>query len=230
VDGELPLTTRDATVVARVVSISLGERQEPSNTTSKLVATDERSRRRSQPQLTASAEDDLVHVDQAAKVLGVSRRTIERMLERGQLERDMRHDSRVASVTKRSLVEALEGKRGVDATRQSRQASQASSPDLSAALEAIERLTDALTDERRQLMAAAEDRRSAEREREEARIEAARLQAELDGFRELAEQKAAGALAARDELRIQLEEIANAGPIRALKLRRRLRAGAAGAK
>lgn len=47
----------------------------------------------------------------------------------------------------------------------------------------------------------------------------------LDGFRELAEQKAAGALAATDELRVQLEEIANAGPIRALKLRRRLRAG-----
>jgi len=177
-----------------------------------------------QPQLAASVEDDLVHVDQAAKVLGVSRRTVERMLERGQLERDMRHDSRVASVTKRSLVEVLEGKRGLDATRQSRQASQASSADLSAALEAIERLTDALTDERRQLMAAAEDRRSAEREREEARIEAARLQAELDGLRELAEQKAAGALAARDELRVQLEEIANAGPIRALKLRRRLRA------
>jgi len=179
-----------------------------------------------QPQLAVSAEDDLVHVDQAAKVLGVSRRTVERMLERGQLERDMRHDSRVASVTKRSLVEALEGKRGVDATRQSRQSSQASSADLSAALEAIERLTDALTDERRQLMAAAEDRRSAEREREEARIEAARLQAELDGFRQLAEQKAAGVLAARNELRVQLEEIANAGPIRALKLRRRRRAGA----
>lgn len=131
-----------------------------------------------QPQPTTSAKDDLVHVDQAAKVLGVSRRTDERMLERGQLQRDMRHDSRVASVAMRSLVEALEGKRGLDATRQSRQSSRASSADLSAALEAIERLTDALTDERRQLMAAAEDRRSAEREREEARIEAARLQAE----------------------------------------------------
>jgi len=176
-----------------------------------------------QHQLTEPAEDDFVHVDQAAKALGVSRRTIERMLERGELERDVRHDSRVATVTKRSLVEALEGKRDGTATRQSRQASQ-SSPDLSAALEAIERLTDALTDERRQLMAAAEDRRGAEREREEARIEAARLQAELDSFREVADQKAAVALAARDELRSQLEEIANAGPIRALKLRRRLRA------
>ena len=181
----------------------------------------------SQPQPGNSPEDDLVHVDQAAKVLGVSRRTVERMLERGQLERDMRHDSRVASITKRSLVEALEGKRGVDATRQSRQASQAS-PDLAAALEAIERLTDALTDERRQLMAAAEDRRSAEREREEARIEAARLQAELDTFREVADQRAAGALAARDELRARLEEIAAAGPIRALRLRRKLRLESAG--
>lgn len=177
-----------------------------------------------QPQPAAPSEDDLVHVDQAAKVLGVSRRTVERMLERGQLERDMRHDSRVASVTKRSLVEALEGKRGADTTRRSQQVSQAS-PDLAAALEAIERLTDALTDERRQLMAAAEDRRSAEREREEARIEAARLQAELDTFRAVADQQAAGVLAARDELRAQLEEIASAGPIRALRLRHRLRAG-----
>jgi chromosome segregation ATPase len=175
----------------------------------------------------APAEDDFVHVDQAAKALGVSRRTIERMLERGQLERDMRHDSRVAGVTKRSLVEAMEGKRGANATRQSRQVSQAS-PDLAAALQAIERLTDALTDERRQLMAAAEDRRSAEREREEARIEAARLQAELDALQEAADRQAAGALADRDELRARLEEIAAAGPIRALRLRRRLRAESAG--
>jgi hypothetical protein len=85
------------------------------------------------------------------------------------------------------------------------------SPDLAAALEAIERLTDALTDERRQLMAAAEDRRSAEREREEARIDAARLQAELDTFRDVADQQAAEVLAARDELRARLEEIAAAG-------------------
>ena len=168
--------------------------------------------------------DDAVHVDQAAKALGVSRRTIERMIERGELDRDTRHDSRVAMVTKRSLVETLETQRGTDATRQSRQVSYAA-PELVGALEAIERLTDALTDERRQLMAAAEDRRVAEREREEARIEAARLQVELETHRQAAAERVQDAIADRDALRGQIEEIAAAGPIRALRLRRRLRAG-----
>lgn len=85
-------------------------------------------------------------------------------------------------------------------------------------------VTDALADERRQLTAAAEDRQRAEREREEARIEAARLQARLDVERQVAEQRTAEALAAREELRAQLQEIAAAGPIRALRLRRELRA------
>lgn len=171
----------------------------------------------------APAEDDTVHVGQAAKALGVSRRTVERMIERGQLERDTRHDSRVASVTKRSLVETLEAQRNDTATRQSRQPSYVSSAELAAALEAIERLTDALTDERRQLMAAAEDRRAAEREREEARIEAARLQGELDAYRKSTEERAAAAAAASEELRARLEEIASAGPIRAMRLRRQFR-------
>ena len=96
-------------------------------------------------------------------------------------------------------------------------------PDVTAALGAIERLTDALADERRQLTAAAEDRQRAEREREEARIEAARLQAQLDAERQAAEQRTAEALAAREELRAQLQEIAAAGPIRTLRLRRELR-------
>jgi predicted transcriptional regulator len=166
--------------------------------------------------------DDAVHVDQAAKALGISRRTVERMIERGELARDTRHDSRVAMVTKRSLVEALETQRGADATRQSRQVSYFA-PELVGALEAIERLTDALTDERRQLMAAAEDRRTAEHEREEALIQAARLQAQLDAECQAAEQRTAEALAAQEELRAQLQEIAVAGPIRALRLRRELR-------
>ena len=96
-------------------------------------------------------------------------------------------------------------------------------PDVTAALGAIERLTDALADERRQLTAAAEDRQRAEREREEARIEAARLQTQLDAERQAAEQRTAEALAAREELRAQLQAIAVAGPIRALRLRRELR-------
>jgi chromosome segregation ATPase len=144
------------------------------------------------------------------------------MIDRGQLQRDTRHDSRVATVTKRSLVEALEASREADATRQSRQMSY-SSTELVGALEAIERLTDALTDERRQLMAATEDRRAAEREREEARIEAARLQAELEAHRQTADERAQMVEADRNSLQAQLEEIANAGPIRALGLRRRLR-------
>lgn len=179
----------------------------------------------SQRQPVSPAEDDSVHIDQAAKALGVSRRTVERMLERGQLQRDTRHDSRVAAVTKRSLVEALEGKRADNATRQSRPVSQAF-PDLAAAFEAIERLTDALTDERRQLMAAAEDRRKAECEREEARIEAARLGVE----REVADRQAEAAGARAEELEHDLIAIANAGPIRALRLRRQLRVKLSGSR
>ena len=166
-----------------------------------------------------AAPDDAVHVDQAAKALGVSRRTVERMIDRGQLARDTRHDSRVATVTKRSLVAALETSRDDSATRQSSRVSEAQ-PDVAAALAAIERLTDALADDRRQLTAASADRQRAEREREEARIEAARLQAQL----ETAEQRSAEAGAAEDELRAQLAAIASAGPLRALKLRRELRA------
>lgn len=167
--------------------------------------------------------DDAVHVDQAAKALGVSRRTVERMIDRGRLERDTQHDSRVAAVTKRSLVAALDATRSDNATRQSHAVSDAQ-PDVRAALAAIERLTDALADERRQLTAAAEDRHRAEREREEARIEAARLQAQLEAARQVAEQRSAEAAATRDELRAQLEAIASAGPLRALRLRRELRA------
>jgi chromosome segregation ATPase len=168
------------------------------------------------------APDDAVHVDQAAKVLGVSRRTVERMIDRGDLHRDTRRDSRVATVTKRSLVAALDASRSDSATRQSRSVSDAQ-PDVTAALAAIERLTDALADERRQLTAASVDRHRAEHEREEARVEAARLQAQLDAERNDFEQRAAAADAAQDELRAQLSAIASAGPIRALRLRRELR-------
>lgn len=173
------------------------------------------------PQLSAGG-DDAVHVDQAAKALGVSRRTVERMIDRGQLERDTRHDSRVAAITKRSLVAALDADRSDSATRQSQPVPDGL-PEVAAALGAIERLTDALADERRQLTAAAEDRQRAEREREEARIEAASLKAQLDAEHKAAEQRTAEAVAVREELRAQLQEIAAAGPIRALRLRRKLR-------
>jgi hypothetical protein len=53
--------------------------------------------------------DDDVHLGVAAKALGISRRTVERMVRNGQLERG---PSRArATVSKRSLVAALEARR-----------------------------------------------------------------------------------------------------------------------
>ena len=53
--------------------------------------------------------DDDVHFDVAARALGVSRRTVERMVKRGQLERGP--SDAPATVSKRSLVAALEQRR-----------------------------------------------------------------------------------------------------------------------
>ena len=53
--------------------------------------------------------DDDVHFGVAARALGVSRKTVERMVKRGQLERGPSHAP--ATVSKRSLVAALEGRR-----------------------------------------------------------------------------------------------------------------------
>ena len=125
--------------------------------------------------LNAEREDDVVHIEQAAKALRVSRRTVERMLERGDLERAPADSGAV--VTKRSLVESLEDRRGATRRRV------APSQELAPLLTSLERLTATLAEERRQLAAASDDRRQVEHEREEARVEAARLQAELDAER-----------------------------------------------
>ena len=53
--------------------------------------------------------DDDVHFDVAARALGVSRKTVERMVKRGQLERGP--SNAPATVSKRSLVAALEQRR-----------------------------------------------------------------------------------------------------------------------
>ena len=53
--------------------------------------------------------DDDVHFDVAARALGVSRKTVERMVKRGQLERGP--SSAPATVSKRALVAALEARR-----------------------------------------------------------------------------------------------------------------------
>lgn len=76
--------------------------------------------------------DDAVHFNQAAKALGVSRKTVERMVKRGELERDMSRDTagQEARVTKRSLVAELERRRGepVDVSRLSHDLSKAAAP------------------------------------------------------------------------------------------------------
>jgi hypothetical protein len=60
--------------------------------------------------------------------------------------------------------------------------------DVSALLSAVGNLTAALTDERRALMAATEDRSRAEREREEARLATARVEGELASERRRVEE------------------------------------------
>lgn len=76
--------------------------------------------------------DDAVHFNQAAKALDVSRKTVERLVKRGVLERDVSRDSsgQEALVTKRSLVAELERRRGepVDVSRLSHDLSKPSAP------------------------------------------------------------------------------------------------------
>jgi hypothetical protein len=172
--------------------------------------------------LPTAPEDDFVHLDQAAKALGVSRRTVERMIERGQLQRDLRDHTPGAAVTKRSLVQVLEARRETNTTRQPRQATSAT-PDLTTLVTAVERLTNALDDQRLQLLAATEDRHQVAHERDAARLEVARLQGELEAHREHAEQVMAAVSQILDQERTQLEQIAGATSGQARRVRRRLR-------
>ncbi len=172
--------------------------------------------------LPSAPEDDFVHLDQAAKALGVSRRTVERMIERGQLKRDIRDHTPVAAVTKRSLVQVLEGRRDTNTTRQPRQAPSAA-PDMTTVLTAVERLTNALNDQHRQLLAATEDRQQVAVERDEAHLEIARLQGELEAHRENTEQVMAAVSQILDQERTQLEQIADATSGQAVRVRRRVR-------
>ena len=172
--------------------------------------------------LPTAPEDDFVHLDQAAKALGVSRRTVERMIERGQLKRDVRDDTPVAAVTKRSLVQVLEARRETSTARQPRQATSVA-PDLTSVVTAVERLTSALDDQQRQLLAATEDRHQVARERDEAHLEVARLRGELEAHRENTEQVMAAVSRILDQERTALEQIAGATSGQAVRVRRRLR-------
>lgn len=172
--------------------------------------------------LPTPPEDDFVPLDQAAKALEVSRRTIERMIERGQLKRDIGDQTPVAAVTKRSLVQVLEARRETNTTRQPRQATSAA-PDLTTVLTAVERLTNALNDQHRQLLAATEDRHQVARERDDAHLEVARLQGELEAHREDTAQVMAAVSQILDQERTQLEQVAGTTGRQAVRVRRRLR-------
>lgn len=80
----------------------------------------------------SATPDDAVHFNQAAKALGVSRKTVERLVKRGVLERDTSRDTsgQEALVTKRSLVAELERRRGepVDVSRLSHDLSKPAAP------------------------------------------------------------------------------------------------------
>ena len=80
----------------------------------------------------SATADDSVHFNQAAKALDVSRKTVERLVKRGVLERDVSRDSsgQEALVTKRSLVAELERRRGgpVDVSRLSHDLSKPAAP------------------------------------------------------------------------------------------------------
>lgn len=78
-----------------------------------------------------ASSDDAVHFNQAAKALGVSRKTIERMVKKNDLERIASPDGAiVAMVTKRSLVAELERRRGtsVDPAQLARDVARPSAP------------------------------------------------------------------------------------------------------
>lgn len=100
-------------------------------------------------------QDDLVHFNQAARALEVSRKTIERMAKEGKLERPATAGGEpvAAHVTKRSLVAALEEKRGkpVDASRLSGELSRAPVPEGNQRefLEAVQPIIDKAIDAER---------------------------------------------------------------------------------
>ncbi len=79
-----------------------------------------------------SETDDDVHFGVAARALGVSRKTVERMVKRGQLERGP--SNAPATVSKRSLVTALESRRrDVSHLTRATEVEQSQSPDQSLA-------------------------------------------------------------------------------------------------
>jgi chromosome segregation ATPase len=120
--------------------------------------------------------DDLVHLDQAAAALSVSRRTIERLIVDEKLERALGPDGRTY-VTKSSLVAEKEARENGPAAAgpQSSEARRAATE----LRETVGQLTDLLGEQQRQLTVVTDERRQAEAKRREAEVQAARLEEQL---------------------------------------------------
>ncbi len=99
--------------------------------------------------------EDLVHVEQAATVLSSTRRTVDRLIASGELERHVGEDGRTY-VTKTSLLAAREAREG-GAPRSTSQ-SQQMATQLSAV---VDRLTALADTQQRQLTIASEEAKQA---------------------------------------------------------------------
>ena len=132
------------------------------------------------PDMSATVEtngrtDDLVHLDQAAAALGVSRRTIERLIADEKLERAPGPDGRTY-VTKSSLVAEKDARENGTASGPQGSEARRAATELR---ETVGQLTDLLGEQQRQLTVVTDERRQAEAKRREAEVQAARLEEQL---------------------------------------------------
>lgn len=111
---------------------------------------------------------NLLAAEEAARTLGISRRTLDRLMASGELERVRGSDGR-SYVSRQSVAV-------VARARQEGERRRLRAPDADTLLEAITRLVEGLREERSALL-------EAMREREEARVELAAAQAELEALR-----------------------------------------------
>ena len=130
--------------------------------------------------MSASPATDALTLDDAARTYGVSLSTLYRRLHRDELAGAYKVGGRKGLEWRipSGALEAL----GYRPAQEPERAPEP--PDVDTLTRAVRQLTEALAADRRQLMAATEDRASAEREREQARIDAARLEAQLEAARE----------------------------------------------
>jgi chromosome segregation ATPase len=124
---------------------------------------------------TQGRTDDLVHLQQAASYLEVSRRTVERLVTEKKLVRVPGADGRVY-VTKASLVAEKQAREQQPTAPQTSEARRAALE----LRETVAQLTAVLGEQQRQLTAATDERRRAEDERREALVNAARLEEQLN--------------------------------------------------